>query len=55
MQVLLKCMDMKMRRREECEPCENVKVRVIDAAEAVYCKEALYTDYQAMVDEKDKD
>jgi hypothetical protein len=28
---------------------------VIDAAEAVDCEEALYTDYQAMIDEKDED
>ena len=55
MQVLLKSMDMKMWRGEEHEPWENVEARVIDAAEAVECEEALYTDYQAMIDEKDDD
>ena len=55
MQVLLKSMDMKMWRGEEHEPWENVEARVIDAAEAVNCEEALFTDYKALAEEKDED
>ena len=52
MQVLLKSMDMKMWRGEEHEPWENVEARVIDAAEAVNCEEALFTDFKALAEEK---
>ena len=55
MQVLLKSMDMKMWRGEGHEPWENVEGRVIDAAEAVNCEEALYTDYKALAEEKEED
>ncbi len=53
--MLLKSMDMNMLREEEHEPWENVEARVIDAAEAVNCEEALYTDYKALAEKKDED
>ncbi len=45
-----------MWRREEREPWGNVEARVNnDVAEAFNGEETLYTDYQAMADEKDED
>ena len=48
-------MHLKLWRGEENEPWENVEARVIDAAEAVNCKEALFTDYQRKIDDKEKE
>jgi len=54
MQVLVKSMDLKKWKGEESEPWENVEARVVDAAEAVGCEEALDYDYEDLLAE-DKD
>ena len=53
--MLLKSMDLKLWRGDEHEPWENVEARVIDAAEAVDCEEALFTDFKEIFEEREED